>query len=61
MAPKFLNNLPHHFFFRHFEAAEAKSLRVGVNNFFDHLGLVVKTIQQFGPPRTKTHSGDGDH
>lgn len=45
----------------HFEAAETKSLRVGVNNFFDHLGLVVKTIEQFGPPKTESHTGDGDH
>lgn len=45
----------------HFEAQEAKSLRVGVNSFFDHLGLVVKTIQQFGPPKTETHIGEGDH
>lgn len=44
----------------HFEAQEAKSLRVGVNTFFDHLGLVVKTIDQFGPPKTGEHIGDGD-
>ncbi|KAL4222750.1 Transcription factor Pcc1 [Mactra antiquata] len=35
----------------HFDALEAKSLRVGVNSFFDHLKLVVNTIEQFGPPR----------
>ena len=52
------NNIYVHF--RHFEAQEAKSLRVGVNTFFDHLGLVVKTIDQFGPPKTDEHIGDGD-
>lgn len=35
----------------HFEAAEARMLRVSVNNFFDHFNLVVQTIEQFGPPR----------
>lgn len=45
----------------HFEAQEAKSLRVGVNTFFDHLALVVKTIQQFGPPKTGINIGEGDH
>ncbi|VDI27469.1 EKC/KEOPS complex subunit LAGE3-like isoform X1 [Mytilus edulis] len=36
----------------HFEAAEAKMMRVSVNNFFDHFNLVVQTMEQFGPPNT---------
>jgi len=36
-------------FFRHFESKEARTLRTAVNAFFDHLILVVKTIDQFGP------------
>lgn len=36
----------------HFEAVEARSLRVGVNSFLDHLHLVVQTLDQFGPPKT---------
>lgn len=35
----------------HFDAKDTRSLRVGTNSFFDHLNLVVKTIEQFGPPR----------
>ncbi|KAH3720525.1 EKC/KEOPS complex subunit Lage3-like [Dreissena polymorpha] len=35
----------------HFEAEEARSLRVAVNSFFDHLTLVIKTIETFGPPK----------
>ncbi|XP_045169797.2 EKC/KEOPS complex subunit Lage3-like [Mercenaria mercenaria] len=35
----------------HLEAQEARSLRVGMNSFLDHLNLVVNTIEQFGPPR----------
>ena len=38
------------FVYRHFEADEARWLRVGFNGFMDHLGLVVDTIRQFGPP-----------
>lgn len=34
----------------HFTAQEAKSLRVGVNSFLEHLILATQTIQQFGPP-----------
>jgi len=29
---------------------EAKSLRVGVNSFLEHLILATQTIQEFGPP-----------
>ena len=47
-------------YFRHFEAQETKSLRVGVNSFFDHLALVVKTIQQFDPRRSDPDLGGGD-
>ena len=32
----------------HFEAAEARMIRVSVNNFFDHFNLVIQTIEQFG-------------
>ncbi|XP_059145779.1 EKC/KEOPS complex subunit LAGE3-like [Physella acuta] len=35
----------------HFSAPEARMLRVSINSFFEHLMLVVKTIDQFGPPR----------
>ncbi|XP_052808292.1 EKC/KEOPS complex subunit LAGE3-like [Mya arenaria] len=35
-----------------FKATEARTLRVAVNSFFDHLNLVVKTIEQFGPPKS---------
>ncbi|KYO17603.1 EKC/KEOPS complex subunit LAGE3 [Alligator mississippiensis] len=31
-------------------AAEARLLRVSINSFLDHLGLVVETMEQFGPP-----------
>lgn len=34
----------------HFEASEARILRVSMNSFLDHLILVQKTIAQFGPP-----------
>ncbi|XP_060555802.1 EKC/KEOPS complex subunit LAGE3-like [Ruditapes philippinarum] len=34
----------------HFESKEARSLRVGMNSFLDHLNLVIQTIEQFGPP-----------
>lgn len=37
-------------FFRHFEALEARMMRVGVNSFFDHLNLVTETMEKFGPP-----------
>ncbi|KAL5007521.1 hypothetical protein ScPMuIL_016327 [Solemya velum] len=37
----------------HFEAPEARILRVSVNSFFEHLSLVVKTMEQFGPPRNR--------
>ncbi|XP_022307097.1 EKC/KEOPS complex subunit LAGE3-like isoform X2 [Crassostrea virginica] len=35
----------------HFESLEARMIRVGVNSFFDHLNLVIETMEQFGPPR----------
>ncbi|XP_013421177.1 EKC/KEOPS complex subunit LAGE3-like isoform X2 [Lingula anatina] len=34
----------------HFQAKEARTLRVSVNSFLDHLTLVTQTIEQFGPP-----------
>ncbi|KAL3831974.1 hypothetical protein ACJMK2_023662 [Sinanodonta woodiana] len=37
----------------HFESNDARFLRVSVNTFFDHLGLVVQTMERFGPPRLK--------
>lgn len=33
----------------HFEALEAKSLRVSINSFFEHLRLVCETIRCFDP------------
>jgi len=36
----------------HFTAQEAKSLRVGVNSFLEHVILSTETIRQFGPPVT---------
>ncbi|XP_005089617.1 EKC/KEOPS complex subunit Lage3 [Aplysia californica] len=35
----------------HFEAQEARTLRVSINSFFEHVNLVCKTMQSFGPPR----------
>ncbi|XP_056008370.1 EKC/KEOPS complex subunit LAGE3-like [Ostrea edulis] len=40
----------------HFESLEARMMRVGVNSFFDHLNLVIQTMEQFGPPRKKPKS-----
>uniref|UniRef100_X1YTL4 L antigen family member 3 n=1 Tax=Capitella teleta TaxID=283909 RepID=X1YTL4_CAPTE len=34
----------------HWVAKEARSLRVSVNGFLEHLNLVVLTMEQFGPP-----------
>lgn len=34
----------------HFEALEARMMRVGMNSFFDHLNLVIETMEKFGPP-----------
>ncbi|XP_041366042.1 uncharacterized protein LOC121381028 [Gigantopelta aegis] len=34
----------------HFEASEARKLRVSVNSFMDHVILVTNTMDQFGPP-----------
>ncbi|KAK3108670.1 hypothetical protein FSP39_012979 [Pinctada imbricata] len=33
-----------------FIAREARMARVSVNSFFDHLNLVIQTMEQFGPP-----------
>ncbi|XP_021366915.1 EKC/KEOPS complex subunit LAGE3-like [Mizuhopecten yessoensis] len=38
----------------HFEAKEARLLRVSVNSFFEYLNLVVQTMDQFGPPLPAT-------
>jgi len=35
----------------HFEAQEARTLRVSINSFFEHVNLVCQTMQSFGPPR----------
>ncbi|KAI8789655.1 EKC/KEOPS complex subunit LAGE3 [Biomphalaria glabrata] len=35
----------------HFQAQEARMLRVSINSFFEHLKLVVETMERFGPPR----------
>ena len=32
----------------HFNAADARSLRVSINSYFEHVALVVDTIKQFG-------------
>ncbi|XP_048580205.1 uncharacterized protein LOC5499582 [Nematostella vectensis] len=37
-------------------AKEARTLRVSANSFMDHLILVTKTIQEFGPPLEDTKS-----
>ncbi|XP_067881723.1 L antigen family member 3-like isoform X3 [Heterodontus francisci] len=34
----------------HWEADEARILRVSVNAFLDHLALVLQTMDRFGPP-----------
>jgi len=34
-----------------FEAKEARTLRVSINSFFEHVNLVCLTMQSFGPPR----------
>lgn len=36
----------------HWEAKESRVVRVSVNSFMDHLGLVIQTIDKFGPPKT---------
>ncbi|CAL1533868.1 unnamed protein product [Lymnaea stagnalis] len=41
------NNIMH----IHFAAPEARLLRVSINSFFDHLKLVVETLERFGQPR----------
>ena len=33
-------------------AKESRNLRVSVNSFMDHLGLVIDTLDRFGPPKT---------
>ncbi|XP_062599732.1 EKC/KEOPS complex subunit LAGE3-like [Saccostrea cucullata] len=40
----------------HFESQEARMMRVGVNSFFDHLNLVIQTMERFGPPQEKPKS-----
>jgi len=35
----------------HFEAQEARTLRVSINSFFEHVNLVCETMKMFGPPR----------
>ncbi|KAJ8046835.1 EKC/KEOPS complex subunit LAGE3 [Holothuria leucospilota] len=37
-----------------FTATEARFLRVAVGSFFDLLNLVVKTMEEFGPPLERT-------
>ncbi|XP_068780228.1 EKC/KEOPS complex subunit LAGE3 [Struthio camelus] len=34
-------------------APEARSLRVAVGSFLEHLELVVETMERFGPPRPR--------
>ncbi|XP_075041091.1 EKC/KEOPS complex subunit LAGE3-like [Mixophyes fleayi] len=34
----------------HWQADEARILRVSVSSFLDHLSLVVQTMDRFGPP-----------
>ncbi|XP_043936120.1 EKC/KEOPS complex subunit LAGE3 [Protopterus annectens] len=34
----------------HWSADEARILRVSVSSFLDHLSLVIKTMDRFGPP-----------
>uniref|UniRef100_UPI00398E8BE8 L antigen family member 3-like n=1 Tax=Pristiophorus japonicus TaxID=55135 RepID=UPI00398E8BE8 len=34
----------------HWEADEARILRVSVSSFLDHLALVLQTMDRFGPP-----------
>jgi len=34
-----------------FSAKEARQLRVSCNSFLDHLILVTKTMEEFGPPK----------
>ncbi|XP_041037399.1 L antigen family member 3-like [Carcharodon carcharias] len=34
----------------HWEAEEARILRVSVSSFLDHLALVLQTMDRFGPP-----------
>lgn len=38
----------------HFTATEARFLRTAVSSFFDFLTLVVRTMDEFGPPVEKT-------
>ncbi|EDO48224.1 predicted protein [Nematostella vectensis] len=42
--------------FKSLTAKEARTLRVSANSFMDHLILVTKTIQEFGPPLEDTKS-----
>lgn len=50
------NNEKYVFNFREFKSTSLKSLRVGVNSFFDYVILIIETIDQFGPPRSNTYS-----
>ncbi|KAM9326560.1 EKC/KEOPS complex subunit LAGE3 [Gastrophryne carolinensis] len=34
----------------HWQADEARILRVSVSSFLEHMSLVVKTMDRFGPP-----------
>lgn len=40
---------------RKFHALLAKQLRVAINGFLEKVDLVLETIQQFGPPRSKIY------
>ncbi|GCB84716.1 hypothetical protein scyTo_0025465, partial [Scyliorhinus torazame] len=37
----------------HWEADEARILRVSVSSFLDHLALVLETMDRFGPPLSR--------
>ncbi|XP_071817072.1 EKC/KEOPS complex subunit LAGE3-like [Apostichopus japonicus] len=43
----------------HFTATEARFLRTAVSSFFDFLNLVVKTMEEFGPPFERSSTPDG--